>query len=153
MQSFSGSSEEEIWHCKRICSEAIESTYYPESGPVHINIPLREPLYNTKDYSNEKLPDHFSTITTLLELPDFEIQELQKTTGCTIVINEDPVTEEGIVEILGTDQDGIDSVLAKIDSLLFKPVKGNTYKVKVIKMLDFVKFKVIVVVQLDLFQF
>jgi len=65
------------------------------------------------------------------------IQELQKTTGCTIVINEDPVTEEGIVEILGTDQEGIDSVLAKIDSLLFKPVKGNTYKVKVIKMLDF----------------
>ena len=33
-----------------------------------------------------------------------QIQELQKETGCTIVINEDPVTEEGIVEILGTDQ-------------------------------------------------
>ena len=65
------------------------------------------------------------------------IQELQKTTGCTIVINEDPVTEEGIVEILGTDQEGIDSVLAIIDSLLFKPVKGDNYKVKVIKMLDF----------------
>ena len=65
------------------------------------------------------------------------IQELQKTTGCTIVINEDPVTEEGIVEILGTDQEGIDSVLAKIESLLFKPVKGDNYKVKVIKMLDF----------------
>ena len=65
------------------------------------------------------------------------IQELQKTTGCTIVINEDPVTEEGIVEILGTDQEGIDSVLTKIESLLFKPVKGDNYKVKVIKMLDF----------------
>ena len=65
------------------------------------------------------------------------IQELQKTTGCTIVINEDPVTEEGIVEILGTDQEGIDSVLSKIESLLFKPVKGDNYKVKVIKMLDF----------------
>jgi len=65
------------------------------------------------------------------------IQELQKTTGCTIVINEDPETEEGIVEILGTNQEGIDEVLAKIDSLLFKPEKGNTYKVKVIKMLDF----------------
>ena len=64
------------------------------------------------------------------------IQELQKTTGCTIVINEDPETEEGIVEILGTDQEGIDSVLAKIDSLLFKPEKGNTYNVKVIKLLD-----------------
>jgi polyribonucleotide nucleotidyltransferase len=65
------------------------------------------------------------------------IQELQKTTGTTIVINEDPVTEEGIVEILGTDQTGIDAVLTKIDSLLFKPTVGNTYQVKVIKILDF----------------
>ena len=65
------------------------------------------------------------------------IQELQKTTGTTIVINEDPVTEEGIVEILGTDQDGIDAVLTKIDSLMFKPTVGDTYQVKVIKMLDF----------------
>ena len=65
------------------------------------------------------------------------IQELQKETGCTIVINEDSETEEGIVEILGTDQDGIEKVLTKIDSLLFKPEKGNSYKVKVIKILDF----------------
>ena len=65
------------------------------------------------------------------------IQELQKATGTTIVINEDPVTEEGIVEILGTDQDGIDAVISKIDSLMFKPTLGNTYQVKVIKMLDF----------------
>jgi polyribonucleotide nucleotidyltransferase len=65
------------------------------------------------------------------------IQELQKATGCTIVINEDPITEEGIVEILGTGQEGIDAVLAKIDSLMFKPVVGSVYEVKVIKMLDF----------------
>jgi polyribonucleotide nucleotidyltransferase len=65
------------------------------------------------------------------------IQELQKTTKTTIVINEDPVTEEGIVEILGTDQDGIDAVLAKIDALMFKPEVGSVYEVKVIKMLDF----------------
>jgi polyribonucleotide nucleotidyltransferase len=65
------------------------------------------------------------------------IQELQKASKTTIVINEDPVTEEGIVEILGTSQEGIDMVLAKIDSLLFKPVVGSAYEVKVIKMLDF----------------
>ena len=65
------------------------------------------------------------------------IQELQKTTGTTIVINEDPVTEEGIVEILGTDQVGIDAVITKIDSIMFKPTVGNSYQVKVIKMLDF----------------
>ncbi len=65
------------------------------------------------------------------------IQELQKTTKTTIVINEDPVTEEGLVEILGTDQAGIDAVLAKIESITFKPVVGSIYEVKVIKILDF----------------
>jgi len=63
------------------------------------------------------------------------IQELQKATKTTIVINE--VNEEGVVEILGTDQDGIDAVLRKIDSLTFKPVIGDSYKVKVIKIMDF----------------
>ncbi|MDP2061287.1 MAG: polyribonucleotide nucleotidyltransferase [Flavobacteriaceae bacterium] len=63
------------------------------------------------------------------------IQELQKATGTTIVINE--VNEQGVVEILGTNQDGIDAVLAKIDSLMFKPEIGESYEVKVIKMLDF----------------
>ena len=65
------------------------------------------------------------------------IQELQKETKTTIVINEDPVTEEGLVEILGTDQTGIDAVLAKIDSITFKPEVGSIYEVKVIKILDF----------------
>ena len=65
------------------------------------------------------------------------IQELQKETGTTIVINEDPVTEEGIVEILGTDQAGIDAVLAKIAAITFQPEVGSVYEVKVIKILDF----------------
>ena len=63
------------------------------------------------------------------------IQELQKATGCTIVINE--VDEQGVVEILGTNPDGIAAVLAKIDSIIFKPQVGEAYEVKVIKMLDF----------------
>lgn len=63
------------------------------------------------------------------------IQELQKATGTTIVINE--VDEQGVVEILGTDPDGIATVLAKIDSIIFKPQMGEAYEVKVIKMLDF----------------
>ncbi|MCL4117282.1 UNVERIFIED_CONTAM: hypothetical protein GTU68_043388 [Idotea baltica] len=65
------------------------------------------------------------------------IQEMQKETETTIVINEDPVTEEGIVEILGVGSKGIDAVIAKIDSLLFKPQMNESYQVKVIKMLDF----------------
>ncbi len=65
------------------------------------------------------------------------IQELQKETGTTIVLTEDPVTEEGIVEILGTDPKGIETVLARIESMLFKPEVGSVYEVKVIKILDF----------------
>ena len=63
------------------------------------------------------------------------IQELQKATGTTIVINE--VDEQGVIEILGTDPDGIEAVLAKIRSITFKPEMGGTYSVKVVKMLDF----------------
>ena len=65
------------------------------------------------------------------------IQELQKESGCTIVINEDPETEDGIIEILGTSPEGISMVESKIDSITFKPQVGKTYEVKVIKMLDF----------------
>jgi polyribonucleotide nucleotidyltransferase len=43
------------------------------------------------------------------------IQELQKTTGTTIVINEDPITEEGVIEILGTDPAGIEAVWLKLN--------------------------------------
>lgn len=63
------------------------------------------------------------------------IQELQKNTETTIVLNEDG--DRGIVEILGTNQAGIDAVLAKIEAMIFKPEVGESYEVKVIKMLDF----------------
>ncbi len=84
---------------------------------------------------NRVIPNEF--IGALIGPGGKVIQELQKESGCTIVINEDPVTEEGIVEILGTSPEGIAMVEAKIDSITFKPVVGNTYEVKVIKMLDF----------------
>ena len=113
------------------------------AGRLHILDKLTEtiaaPASDVKPHSPKMvtrvIPNEF--IGALIGPGGKVIQELQKTTGTTIVINEDPVTEEGIVEILGTDQDGIDAVLAKIDSLMFKPSLGNTYQVKVIKMLDF----------------
>jgi polyribonucleotide nucleotidyltransferase len=112
-------------------------------GRLHILDKIVEtiatPREDVKDYAPKmvgvRIPNEF--IGALIGPGGKVIQELQKATGTTIVINEDPVTEEGIVEILGTGQEGINAVLAKIDSITFKPVVGNTYKVKVIKMLDF----------------
>ena len=63
------------------------------------------------------------------------IQEMQKETGTTIVIEEED--EKGIVEILGTDQNMIDLVIQKIEDITFKPKVGETYNVKVVKILDF----------------
>ena len=63
------------------------------------------------------------------------IQEMQKEPGTTIVIEEED--EKGIIEILGTDQNMIDSVIQKIEDITFKPEVGKTYNVKVIKILDF----------------
>ena len=39
-------SEEEHWYTNRMINEAINLTRLPRKGPVHINIPLREPLYS-----------------------------------------------------------------------------------------------------------
>ena len=121
----------------------VKALKQAKDGRIHIlnqmekTIPL--PNLNVKPHSpkmvTRKIPNEF--IGPFIGPGGKVIQELQKTTGCTIVINEDPETEEGIVEILGIDQEGIEMVITKIDSLLFKPVKDNTYKVKVIKILDF----------------
>lgn len=100
-----------------------------------ISTPAEDVKSHAPKMVTRRIPNEF--IGALIGPGGKVIQEMQKETGTTIVINEDPVTEEGIVEILGTAQDGIDAVLAKIDSLLFKPEKGSVYEVKVIKMLDF----------------
>ena len=63
------------------------------------------------------------------------IQEMQKETGTTIVIEEED--EKGIIEILGTDQEMIDKVIQKIDDITFKPEYGKEYDVKVVKILEF----------------
>jgi len=63
------------------------------------------------------------------------IQELQKETETTVVINEED--EKGIVEILGVDQDKIDNAIERIKSMVFEPVNGEKYNVTVVKILDF----------------
>ncbi|MGB1972079.1 MAG: polyribonucleotide nucleotidyltransferase [Flavobacteriaceae bacterium] len=123
-----------------ILTQALEQA---KQGRLHILEKLvetiAEPASDVKAHApkmiNRRIANEF--IGALIGPGGKVIQELQKESGCTIVINEDPVTEEGVVEILGTSPEGIAMVEAKIDSITFKPVVGNTYEVKVIKMLDF----------------
>ena len=123
-----------------ILTQALEQA---RQGRLHILDKLVEtiavPAENVKDHAPKMINRIIANeyIGALIGPGGKVIQELQKESGCTIVINEDPVTEEGIVEILGTSPEGIAMVEAKIDSITFKPEVGNTYEVKVIKMLDF----------------
>ena len=55
------------------------------------------------------------------------IQKMQEDTGTTIVINEIE-TGEGEVEILGTNQEGIDEAIKTVKDICFIPEVGEVYK-------------------------
>ena len=121
----------------------VNALQQARAGRLHILDKLLEtieaPASDVKEHApkmiNRRVPNEF--IGALIGPGGKVIQELQKESGCTIVITEDPVTEEGIIEILGTSPEGITMVEAKIDSVTFKPTVGDAYDVKVIKVLDF----------------
>ena len=121
----------------------VNALQQARAGRLHILDKLVEtieaPASDVKEHApkmiNRRVPNEF--IGALIGPGGKVIQELQKESGCTIVITEDPATEEGIIEILGTSPEGIAMVEAKIDSVTFKPTVGDAYEVKVIKVLDF----------------
>ncbi|MDO5105355.1 polyribonucleotide nucleotidyltransferase [Capnocytophaga sp.] len=63
------------------------------------------------------------------------IQGIQQDTATTIVIEEEG--DLGIIEILGTDPDGMQRAVEAIKACIFEPVEGETYSVKVTKLLEF----------------
>ncbi len=100
-----------------------------------ITTPNEEVKEHAPKMINRRIPNEY--IGAFIGPGGKHIQELQKETETTIVITEDAETEEGIIEILGTNPAGIEAVIARIESMLFKPTVGSAYQVKVIKMLDF----------------
>lgn len=45
--------EEDEWHCNRLINEAILETNHHGKGPVHINVPISEPVYR---FGTKELP-------------------------------------------------------------------------------------------------
>ena len=66
------------------------------------------------------------------------IQELQERTKTTIVVEE--VGELGVVEILGTDPEGIKEAQEAVYAVSFEPKEGEVYKVRVARLVDFGAF-------------
>ena len=46
--------DEMHWYCNRLVNEALNETRHHGCGPVHINVPISEPLF---EYNVEKLPE------------------------------------------------------------------------------------------------
>ena len=49
------SEEADFWYLQRIVSETLDIAMGPVKGPVHINVPMREPLYNQEDADEQVL--------------------------------------------------------------------------------------------------
>jgi polyribonucleotide nucleotidyltransferase len=66
------------------------------------------------------------------------IQEIQRTTGATVVIEE--VDNLGIVDIFAVDKTAIDATLEKINAIIAVPEVGTVYKGKIKSILEFGAF-------------
>ena len=121
-----------------ILTEALEQA---RKGRLHI----LEKLVETIDAPAAQVKAHAPKMVKITIPNDFigavigpsgkVIQEMQKETGTTIVIEEEG--DVGVVEILGVEQEMIDAVIQRIENITFVPQKDETYEVKVVKILDF----------------
>ncbi|HLN52325.1 MAG TPA: 2-succinyl-5-enolpyruvyl-6-hydroxy-3-cyclohexene-1-carboxylic-acid synthase [Lentimicrobium sp.] len=69
-------SKNDEWYFDRMINEAIDRTHYPVSGPVQVNLPLDEPLYDlkaTKPAAEIKIIDYVEGIR---RISDKKIKEL-----------------------------------------------------------------------------
>ncbi|MDA8763670.1 polyribonucleotide nucleotidyltransferase [Flavobacteriaceae bacterium] len=119
----------------------VKALKQAREGRLHILEKLVETIYQP----NESVKAHAPKMVTLTIPGEFigavigpggkVIQEMQKMTDTTIVIEEE--NEMGIIEILGVNQEKIDAAIERINNITFKPTPGEIYNVTVVKILDF----------------
>ena len=64
------------WYTQRLINEAIEAATSPSCGPVHINIPLDEPLYRTVPNTTYKPKNTFQYVFASGTLPPSDVARL-----------------------------------------------------------------------------
>ncbi|NEN22928.1 2-succinyl-5-enolpyruvyl-6-hydroxy-3-cyclohexene-1-carboxylic-acid synthase [Cryomorpha ignava] len=65
-------SKDEMWYNRRKLSEVFADALSRKKGPVHINVPLSEPLYGMKTYDFENDKPQFYAIQKINSSPEIE---------------------------------------------------------------------------------
>jgi 2-succinyl-5-enolpyruvyl-6-hydroxy-3-cyclohexene-1-carboxylate synthase len=129
------------WYCERLINEALLAAKTGKTGPVHINVPLSEPLYEltSEPFENPKHIKYSSVAKAQWSIP--EVERFQKT---LILVGQNQIGQElnDILSELSKQSniqiwteatsnvahpnfiDGIDKLLASFsinDTLLFAP--------------------------------
>ncbi len=68
-------SETDIWHSQRMMSEAVNLAGTFPKGPVHVNIPLKEPLYDRENVQNPQ-PKIIALKAGKISLDDDDLSEI-----------------------------------------------------------------------------
>jgi 2-succinyl-5-enolpyruvyl-6-hydroxy-3-cyclohexene-1-carboxylate synthase len=81
---------DKLWHAHRITNEAINLANQLPAGPVHINIPLREPFYPEQgesfEYKDLKTIEIFKSASTLASNQKIQLKEKLSTFKRIIIV-------------------------------------------------------------------
>lgn len=86
----------EHWYCNRLINEALLSLHHRIAGPVHINIPLSEPLF---DFSITELPDvrkieRCAFLNNNFELPTHLQEQWKKAKKPMIIVGQQSLNDK-----------------------------------------------------------
>jgi 2-succinyl-5-enolpyruvyl-6-hydroxy-3-cyclohexene-1-carboxylate synthase len=83
-------SSDDLWFAHRQINEAVNLCFAPGRGPVHINVPLTEPLYDDLPEPSENIRIiHRTEPDIALRLPDELVQEWENARSIMIIHGQD----------------------------------------------------------------
>src|SRR5690554_2799225 len=117
----------------------IEALEQAKAGRLHILGKMMEALPTTRTELKPTAPrmEEFrvpnDVIGAIIGPGGKIIQQIQKDTGATISISEDPENGEGIVQIMSTDGEAMDAALSAVRLIAFPPLveEGEVYEGKI----------------------